>query len=151
MQIKKGLLVTLQYRLYIDSPAGELIEETEADDPYTFIVGTGEQLEAFEKNIIGLKANDRFSFGISVGEAFGEIDDNAITEVPKKAFEHEGKIDESLFKMHKVMPMKDEEGNEFKGVIIAIAEESITMDFNHPLAGEDIWFDGKIIDVKDVN
>lgn len=151
MQIKDGHLVTLNYRLYIDSPAGELIEETQPEDPYTFIVGTGEQLEAFEKNILGLKAKDKFSFGISVDEAFGEIDDNAITEVPKKAFEHEGKIDESIFKMHKLLPMKDEEGNEFRGVIIAIGEEDITMDFNHPLAGEDIWFDGEVVEVKAVN
>ena len=151
MQIKNGHLVTLNYRLYIDSPAGELIEETHSDDPYTFIIGTGEQLEAFEKNILGLKANDHFSFGIPVGEAFGLIDDNAVTEVPKTAFEHEGKIDESIFKMHKVLPMKDEEGNEFKGVIIAIGEENITLDFNHPLAGEDIWFDGEVVEVKAVN
>ena len=151
MQINNGHLVTLNYRLYIDSPAGELIEETESEDPYTFIVGTGEQLEAFEKNIMGLRANDHFSFGLSVEEAFGPIDDNAITEVSKTAFEHEGKIDESIFKMHKVLPMKDEEGNEFKGVIIAISEENITMDFNHPLAGEDIWFDGEVVEVKAVN
>lgn len=151
MQIKNGYLVTLNYRLYIDSPAGELIEETDLDDPYTLIVGTGEQLEGFEKNIMGLKAKDRFSFGLSVDEAFGLIDENAITDVPKKAFEHEGKIDEGIFKMHKVLPMKDEEGNEFRGVIIAIDEENITMDFNHPLAGEDIWFDGEVIEVKAVN
>lgn len=151
MQIKNGHVVTLNYRLYIDSPAGELIEETETDDPYTLIIGTGEQLEAFEKNIIGLKVNDQFSFGLTVDEAFGNIDDNAIAEVPKKAFEHEGKIDESIFKMHKVLPMKDSEGNEFQGVIISIGEEDITMDFNHPLAGEDIWFDGEVVEIKAVN
>jgi len=151
MQIKNGLLVTLEYRLYIDSPAGELIEETQPEDPYSLILGTGEQLEAFEKNIIGLKINDDFSFGLSVDEAFGPVVEEAVTEVPKTAFEHEGKIDESIFKMHKLLPMKDGDGNEFNGVIIAIGEESITMDFNHPLAGEDIWFDGKILDVKAVN
>ena len=151
MQIKNGLLVSLEYRLYIDSPAGELIEETKADDPYTLIVGVGEQLEAFEENIIGLQVNDTFSFGLSVDEAFGPVIDEAVTEVPKSAFEHEGKIEESLFKMHKLLPMKDTDGNEFNGVIIAISEESITMDFNHPLAGEDVWFDGKVLDVQAVN
>jgi FKBP-type peptidyl-prolyl cis-trans isomerase SlyD len=151
MEIKNGLLVTLEYRLYIDSPAGELIEETKHEDPYTLIVGVGEQLESFEKNIIGLKVNDEFSFGIVENDAFGPVDEKAVAEVPKTAFEHEGKIDEGLFKMHKLMPMKDEDGNEFQGIIIAIGEEDITMDFNHPLAGEDIWFEGKILDVKAVN
>ncbi|RLD22892.1 MAG: peptidylprolyl isomerase [Bacteroidetes bacterium] len=151
MQIKNGNLITLNYKLYIDSPAGELIEETESDDPYTFIIGSGEQLEAFEKNILGLNTNDPFSFGISADEAYGQIDEKAIVSVPKTAFEHEGKIDESIFKMHKVLPMKDGDGNEFQGVIIAIGEEDITMDFNHPLAGEDIWFDGEVVEVKAVN
>lgn len=151
MQIKKGLLVTLEYRLYINSPDGELIEETQPDDPYTLIVGAGEQLEAFEKNITGLRINDEFSFGISESDAFGPLDEHAIVEVPKTAFEYEGKIDESLFKIHKLMPMKDADGNEFNGVIIAISENNITMDSNHPLAGEDIWFEGKVLDVKAVN
>jgi FKBP-type peptidyl-prolyl cis-trans isomerase SlyD len=151
MQIKNGHLVTLNYRLYIDSPEGELIEETESEDPYTLIIGSGDQLEAFENSIIGLKANDHFSFGISVDDAFGQIDENAIAEVQKSAFEHEGKIEESIFKMHKLLPMKDGDGNEFQGVITAIGEETITMDFNHPLAGENIWFDGEIIEVKAVN
>ena len=151
MQIKNGLLVTLEYRLYIDSPAGELIEETQPDDPYSLIVGKGEQLEAFEQNIMNLSVNDKFSFGLSIDQAFGPLIEEAVTEVPKAAFEHEGKIDESIFKMHKLLPMKDADGNEFNGVIIAIGEENITMDFNHPLAGEDIWFDGKILDVQAVN
>ena len=151
MQIKKGNLVTLNYKLFIDSPVGELIEETDPDDPYTLIIGTGEQLDAFEKKLMGLKAKDRFSFALSVDDAFGPIDENAISDIPKKAFEHEGKIDEGIFKMHKVLPMKDVEGNEFRGAIIAIDEENITMDFNHPLAGEDIWFDGEVIEVKAVN
>jgi len=148
MQIEDNLKVTLSYKLYIDSPAGELLEETHTDDPYSFIVGEGEQLEAFEKNIMGLKKNDEFSFGIPVDEAFGKVEENAIVEIPKSTFEHNGKIDESMFKMHKLLPMKDDEGNEFQGVIIAIEEENITMDFNHPLAGEDLWFDGKIIEIS---
>ena len=151
MQIKNGHLVTLSYRLYIDSPAGELVEETLDDEPYSFIYGDGQQLEAFEKHLSGLKAGDRFSFGLTADEAFGQIDDDAVADIPKSAFAHEGKVDESLFKMHRVLPMKDENGTEYRGIIIGIDEEFITMDFNHPLAGEDVWFDGEIVSVKAVN
>ena len=151
MQIKKGNLVTLSYRLYIDNQDGELIEETNTDEPYTLIIGNGEQLEAFEKKLVGLSEGDSYSFGLSTDEAFGPIDKGAIAKIPKSAFEQEGKIDENLFKMHKLLPMKDEEGNEFSGVIIAIEEENITMDFNHPLAGDNIWFEGKVLAIKAVN
>ena len=44
--------------------------------------------------------------------------------------------------------MKDDDGNDYSGVIIAIAEDQVTLDFNHPLAGENIWFDGVVVDVQ---
>jgi FKBP-type peptidyl-prolyl cis-trans isomerase SlyD len=148
MKAEKGSLVSVDYKLYIDDPSGELVEETVTDEPYEFIIGSGDQFEAFDKHIIGLKKGDHFSFAISKEDGFGEIDDEAVTEIPKKAFEYEGKIDESIFEMYNVLPMKDNEGNEFSGVVIAIGEDTITLDFNHPLAGENIWFDGTILDVK---
>ena len=149
MKIQEGSQVSIAYKLYVDDPSGEFIEEAPKEDPYQFIVGSGEQFEAFDKQMIGLSAGDTFSFALKSEEAYGAIDEEAIVEVPKKVFEHEGKIDEKLFELYNVLPMKDEEGNEFSGAIIAIQEDSITMDFNHPLAGEDVWFDGEILEVEE--
>jgi len=148
MKAEKGKVVTVHYKLYIDDPSGDLVEETTPEDPYEFTLGSGEQFDAFDNNIIGLKKGDTFSFAIDVKDAFGEIDEEAIVEVEKKIFKHEGKIDESIFEMYNLLPMLDEEGNEYSGVIIEIGEDHVTLDFNHPLAGENIWFDGEIIDIK---
>lgn len=148
MKAEKGKKVTVHYKLYIDDPSGDLVEETMPDEPYEFIVGSGEQFEVFDKHIIGLEKGDSFSFAIEVNDAFGEIDENSIADIPKKVFEHEGKIDESLFELYNVLPMNDEEGNEYSGVVIGNTEEHVTLDFNHPLAGENIWFDGEIIDIE---
>lgn len=151
MKAEIGNRILVNYKLYIDDPSGELVEETTEDKPYEFILGSGEQFEAFDKHIVGLKKGDTFSFAIEKEEAFGDLDEDAIVDVPKKAFEHEGKVDKDIFKMYNVLPMKDAEGNEFSGVVIAIGEEDITLDFNHPLAGESIWFDGEIIDVQEAD
>lgn len=148
MVAKEGSRITVKYKLFIDDPSGDLIEETTSEEPYTFVLGSGEQFEAFDKKMNGLNKGDVFSFSVACEEAFGEVDEEAIVDVPKNAFEHEGKVDDSIFELYKVLPMKDDEGNEFSGVIIALNEESITMDFNHPLAGENIWFDGEVMEVE---
>lgn len=148
MKAEKGSQISVDYKLYIDDPSGDLVEETNAEEPYTFTLGSGEQFEAFDKHIIGLKKGDSFSFAVLKEDAFGDYVDESVVEVPKKTFEHEGKLDAGIFELYNVVPMKDKEGNEFSGVIIAIGEDNITLDFNHPLAGENIWFDGVILDVK---
>lgn len=147
MIAENGSRVTVHYKLYIDDPAGDLVEETTEDEPYEFILGSGDQFEVFDKHIRGLKNGERFSFLVECGDAFGPIDEEAISDIPKKAFEHEGKLDEDLFELYKVVPMKDDEGNEFSGVIIGINEDEVTLDFNHPLAGENIWFDGEVVNI----
>lgn len=148
MKAVNGSEITVNYKLFIDDPSGELVEETSVEEPYTFKLGSGEQFDAFEKQIIGLEKGDAFSFLVEKEDAFGDIDEEAVVEIAKKVFEHNGKIDDGLFEMYKVLPMKDDEGNEYSGVIIAIGEDDITLDFNHPLAGESIWFDGVVLDVK---
>lgn len=148
MIAENGKRITVRYKLYIDDPSGDLIEETTEEEPYEFILGSGEQFDAFDKNIRGLKTGDQFSFLVESDDAFGPFDEEAISDIPKKVFEHEGKIDEGLFELYKILPMKDEEGNEFSGVIIGIDEDQVKLDFNHPLAGESIWFDGEVIEIK---
>lgn len=148
MAAQEGSRITVKYKLYIDDPSGEMIEETTSEEPYDFTLGSGEQFEAFDKKMIGLKNGDTFSFAIDCDDAFGQVDEEAIVEIAKSVFEHEGKIDESIFELYNVLPMKDDEGNEFSGAIIGLDEETITMDFNHPLAGENIWFDGEVIEVE---
>jgi FKBP-type peptidyl-prolyl cis-trans isomerase SlyD len=150
MKAEKGCRVSVSYKLYVDDPSGELVEETSNDKPYEFVLGSGEQFEAFDKHILGLESGDEFSFAVSKEDAFGDIDEDAVIEIEKKVFEHDGKLDEKLFKMYAVLPMKDAEGNEYSGVIVAIGEDHVTLDFNHPLAGENIWFDGVVVDVTKV-
>ena len=148
MKAENGSRVSVNYKLYVDDPSGELVEETSTKEPYKFILGSGEQFEAFDKHIMGLEKGDAFSFSVDSEDAFGKFDEEAVVDIEKKTFEYDGKIDESIFEMYNVLPMKDDDGNDYSGVIIAIAEDQVTLDFNHPLAGENIWFDGVVVDVQ---
>jgi FKBP-type peptidyl-prolyl cis-trans isomerase SlyD len=72
-------------------------------------------------------------------------------ELPKKIFEIEGKIDNEILFEGNVVPMMDSSGNRLMGSVVEIGEDIVTMDFNHPLAGENMYFTGKVLGVRDAS
>lgn len=152
MKISVNKLVSATYDLYVGGEEGneqELMEKATDDRPMSFIYGTGMMLEGFENNIAGLTIGDGFDFTLPADQAYGEYIDENLVDLPRSIFETEGKIDEDIIFENNTVPMVDQEGNRLNGTIVKIGEESITMDFNHPLAGEDLHFVGKVIDVRE--
>ncbi|MBN2776063.1 MAG: FKBP-type peptidyl-prolyl cis-trans isomerase [Bacteroidales bacterium] len=146
MEIKNGTLVTLEYDLYVEGFDGELIESVTSDEPAVFLCGNEEMLETFEEKLIGLKAGDSFKFSLTKEQAYGDEDDEAYAEFPKDVFtDGDGQLPE----VGDYVPMEDEDGTVFDGVAIEITDDFVIIDFNHPLAGEDLYFTGKIIKVED--
>ncbi|HNQ67385.1 MAG TPA: FKBP-type peptidyl-prolyl cis-trans isomerase [Bacteroidales bacterium] len=145
MKIAKGKLVTIIYDLYVDGFNGELIESIKEKEPAVFLCGEGEMLETFEEKLIGLQEGDEFKFMLSKDEAYGDEDEDAFAEFPIDIFENdEGGIPE----VGDYVPMEDEDGTVFDGIAIEVTKESIVIDFNHPLAGEDLYFTGKVVKVE---
>ena len=149
MKIDKNKMVSLIYELRETDSAGRIIETIKENRPLTFIYGTGRLLPIFESNINLLKAGDLFSFTLNSEIAYGEKREDMIVNVPISVFETDGIINEDICRVGNEIPMMDAEGNPFNGVIIEIAETYVKMDFNHPMAGLDLCFSGKIIDIRD--
>ncbi|MFM1931473.1 MAG: hypothetical protein RL226_776 [Bacteroidota bacterium] len=148
MKIEKGTLVVLDYSLYENGPDGELIEETSAEEPFEFIYGHEEMLPKFEAAILGKAAGEQFSVAIAAEEAYGLEDPEAIVEFEKSMFMVDGELDDELFEEGEYIPMEDEEGNEVLGIVTEVGLNHVTLDFNHPLAGIDLYFDGEIKEVR---
>ena len=70
-------------------------------------------------------------------------------DLPKNIFEVDGKIEEGLLAEGNVIPMQNDDGQKFNGVVVEVKEESVTVDFNHPLAGDDLHFAGNIMEVRE--
>jgi len=145
MKVANGKLVTMIYDLYVDGFDGELIESVKEKEPALFLCGEGEMLETFEEKLLGMEAGDTFKFKLTKEEAYGDEDEEAYAEFPLDVFkDDEGGIPE----IGDYVPMEDEDGTVFDGVAIEITEDNVVIDFNHPLAGEDLYFSGKIIKVE---
>ncbi len=151
MAIDKQKVVSVTYQLSVNDFDGEVVETVDEEKPLTFLYGVGNMLEKFEENIKGLNEGDNFNFKIPSEEAYGEASDDAIVELPIDTFKIEGEIDYDLLKEGNYIPMQDQEGNRLDGIVLEVGEEKVKMDFNHPLAGDDLFFKGKVLSVRDAS
>ncbi|MBK8558037.1 MAG: FKBP-type peptidyl-prolyl cis-trans isomerase [Lewinellaceae bacterium] len=125
------------------------IETTEGREPLGFIFGVGMMIPEFERNLEGMKSGDQFAFSIKAAEAYGEYDDTALVEVPKNMFETDGKIPEGLLEVGNMLPLTDEKGNNFQAMVAWVGLDKVKLDFNHPMAGVDLFFSGSVESVRD--
>jgi FKBP-type peptidyl-prolyl cis-trans isomerase SlyD len=148
MIVAKNKVVSLTYELRIDSNKGEVIEKVERNSPLTFLFGTGSLLPKFEDYLSGLKVGDTFDFNLPSKDAYGEFDESSIIQIPLQAFEIDGKVDHELVKVGNKIPMQDGDGHRLTGLVKSVEADSVTMDFNHPLAGNHLFFKGEVFDIR---
>lgn len=152
MKITDSKYVTLTYDLNVgEGDERELMEQATPERPLEFIFGTNSMLKAFEDNIYGLSESDSFKFSLTPDEAYGDYDETRIIDLPKSIFEVDGKIDHQMLFEGNTLPMMDSDGNRLTGSVVSITEDTVTMDFNHPLAGETMHFEGVIQEVRDAS
>ena len=151
MIIEDKKVISIVYELRKDSAEGEVVESLKDDSPLVFIFGTGGMLPKFEENLAGLKKDAEFKFGLDAENAYGAVQENAVVDVPISVFQVDGETDNSLLKVGSTIPMLDNEGRRLNGVVKSLGEETVKMDFNHPMAGASLFFTGKVTDVRDAN
>jgi len=149
MKIEINRMVSLVYELRENNSEGRIIESLDDNKPLTFIYGSGRLLPVFESNISSLKKGDNFRFALNSEMAYGEKREEMIVDVPISVFETDGKLNEDICQVGNEVPMMDTEGNPLNGVINEITDTYVRMDFNHPMAGLDLYFSGKIVDIRE--
>ena len=150
MKIETNKFITLAYDLHVgEGDERELMERATKEAPLEFIFGTNSMLQSFENQIEGKGIGDTFTFTLTPDEAYGAYEDEKILELPKSVFQVDGEIDEDILFEGNTVPMMDSDGNKLMGSVIEIKEDVVSMDFNHPLAGEIMHFSGNVIDVRD--
>ena len=147
MTISKDKVVSVIYELKTDL-SGEIIEKAAAETPLTFLCGAGQMLEKFEANLMGLEAGAAFDFKLATEEAYGLASEEAVIDLPKNIFEVNGEFDSEVIKVGNVVPMQDNSGRRMNGIVLELTDATIKMDFNHPLAGDDLFFKGEVLEVR---
>ena len=100
----------------------------------------------------GKTIGDTFAFAIESENAYGTPSDEQVAMIPLDVFNMEdGKVNTEEIYIGATVPMSDNEGHQLLGTVLDINEEFVKMDFNHPLAGIDLHFEGEIIGVRDAS
>ncbi|MCF8331250.1 MAG: FKBP-type peptidyl-prolyl cis-trans isomerase [Bacteroidales bacterium] len=150
MIIEKDKVVAIDFELKLNDENGAVVEKTEENKPLTFLFGNGNLLEKFEDNLSGKKSGDAFAFGLKSDEAYGQRREDMVVDLPKDIFKNEkGEIMEDILVKDNFIPMKDEGGNVLNGKVLEVKDDAVNMDFNHPLAGQDIYFSGTVKNIRE--
>ncbi len=152
MKISTNKFVALSYDLIVgEGDDRELMERATEQKPLEFIFGTNSMLEAFERNVEGLKEGDTFDFTITPDETadvYGEYEEERIVDLPRHIFEQDGKLSEEVYEGN-VIPMMNTNGERLQGAVVLVKDDTVTIDFNHPLASENLNFKGTILTVRE--
>lgn len=153
MVVENLKVVSATYELYINGENGaeELMEKATEEAPLVWCQGEGMMLPAFEAAMAGKETGDHFDFVLPAADAYGEYIEEGLMELPKNMFFNgDGEFDEERVYVGAVVPMNTVDGQIVKAQVCEITDDKVTIDLNHPYAGEDLHFKGVILDIRDV-
>ena len=145
MKIEPKTVVSLTYDLYVKDENGKegLVESATEEQPLAFLFGEGQMLPRFEENLSTLSTGNLYDFQLSAEDAYGNYDEEAVANLPLEVF-----AGNDIPPVGSIIPLQDNHGNHFQGQIVSVAEDAVIVDLNHPMAGQELHFIGKIIDVR---
>ncbi len=152
MENKKNLFIASTYRLYtMENGEKKLIEEATEERPFVFVSNFGMVLEAFEAELMKLKTDEEFTINLKQEDAYGPYFEDRIVELEREAFSINGHFDHDNVFEGAMIPLQNNEGDRFMGRVMNIGDEKVRLDLNHPLAGKDLTFEGKVIELREAN
>ncbi len=138
--VEEGRIVYIEYKVELTD--GTVVSNNVGKDPVVYEAGGNRVLRALDKALRGMKAGDSRVVTLSAADAFGNVDDSLIVEVPLDRVPGDARTTGS------VMIAENPEGNKQRVTVREIRGEVAVLDYNHPLAGWELTYTVKILDVK---
>lgn len=143
MKIAKDKVVSIIYQ--VKTTDGVLVDEASALAPLEYLHGFGNLIKGLEDALDGKKAGDKFDVEIASNNAYGEYNDNLVQNVPRDIFVGVDELDVGM------RFLADTEHGPVPVEITAIDGDTVTIDGNHMLAGQDLKFNVEIVTVRDAS
>jgi FKBP-type peptidyl-prolyl cis-trans isomerase 2 len=139
-QAQHGDKVKVHYHGKLRS--GETFDSSQGRDPLEFELGSGQVIKGFDEGIKGMQVGDKKTIEIAVVDAYGEKQQEMIIEFPKDQFPPDMNPEAGMQLM-----MSNGSGQQFPVTIVDVKEESVILDANHPLAGQELIFDLELVEI----
>lgn len=138
--VEEGNTVKLHYVLTVE---GKEVDSSRQRGPFEFVVGSGKVIEGFDRAVRGMKVGETKSFTVQPEEGYGPADPEAVQEVPVSALP-QGVTPEKGMTLYG----KDPEGKVVPATIKEVKEDTIVVDFNHPMAGKTLNFEIELLGIE---
>ena len=142
-KVEDEMVVSLDYTLIVDD---DELESTDDGQPIKFIQGLGQIIPGLEEELYGMEVGDSKTVNVVSEEGYGEVDPDARQKVKQEEFSEDVPLEVGTF-----LDLRDSEDNVLSAQIVEKDEDTVTLDFNHPLAGKDLVFEITIADVRPVS
>jgi FKBP-type peptidyl-prolyl cis-trans isomerase SlyD len=139
--VADGMVVTFDFTLRLNDD--EVADTTQGQMPLRFVVGQGQLLPALEDAMIGMVAGEQRQITIEPVDAYGEWDEDALEEVAISELPDGAELEEGA-----ALEVTDSEGETYEATVYEINKDTVVLDYNHPLAGETLQFDVKVVDIR---
>lgn len=137
--IQHGKKVSLEYTVFLAD--GTQIDTNIGDDPLVFVLGQNQVFPALEQELLGLKVGDTKKITLKAEQAYGPVVTEAFREVDLDA------VPEQYRFAGAVLGIQDPSGGVYPIRVHEVRQDKVVLDFNHPLAGQELRFDVKVIEV----
>ncbi len=123
---------------------GSVFDSSLEREPMEFVIGEGQTIVGFEEAAVGMAPGDTKSVTLGPDKAFGDHEEERVQEVPRSHLP-----DDLELEVGTVLDVSSPDGENFNVRVMKLDEETVTLDANHPLAGETLSFDLEMVEVED--
>jgi FKBP-type peptidyl-prolyl cis-trans isomerase SlyD len=140
-EVSTGKQVSIEYTLTLEDET--VVDSNVGAEPLTFIQGSHNIIPGLENSLDGMKIGDNKQVTVKPDDAYGSVNKDAVSEIKKD------QIPQDALKVGAVLQGQNPEGQVIIARVVEIKEDTVLLDYNHPLAGKTLHFDFKILDVQD--
>ena len=140
-QVKQGDKVKVHYHGKLTD--GSTFDSSEGRSPLEFEVGSGAVIPGFDNGVMGMSVGDKKTLNIPADEAYGQRHQELVMDFPKERFPEDMNPEVGMQLM-----MNNGAGQQFPVTIVDVKDDSVTLDANHHLAGQDLVFDIELVDIE---
>lgn len=140
MAVKKGDKVKVEYTGSLDD--GTVFDSSKGKDPLEFEVGSGQVIKGFDTAVVGMNKGEEKQVKINAEDAYGNHNPQLVKKVPKENLPKTQDPKVGLFLM-----LNLPDGQQFPAMISEVSDKEVTIDLNHPLAGKNLNFKIKVVEI----
>ena len=141
LKVADGVVVSLNYTLRLDN--GQVIDSSDGGEALQFLQGQGQIILGLEQALYGMGVGEEKDVEVAPEDGYGETDPEAYQMVPHDLFPSDIELSEGMG-----LRMRDDAGQPLEAYVAEVTPDGVLLDFNHPLAGETLYFHVKIAGLR---